>query len=217
MHKFNTICCILLLTGCSTTPQTFITDIQPKIYEIPIKSTILFEQSNDATWNDLLTMFSQSEFRIERINMNAHQVTLRYTGRPGLYVDCGKKKINTEGNELIFINAKRLYNYRAYHYIHLETYYIKNNFTGYINLLSTGDDISSQVVAQFDYELETDIKKTTTRGSKFSTNQHETLNFNSFKSMRSELFKTNCRSTGKLEAQVFKMISKMHAEKPLLR
>ena len=209
MHKFNAFFCMFLLTGCSSTPKTFMTTIQPKPYDIPSKNTFFFKQSNDVIWNNLLTIFAKSDFRIEKINMNAHHVTLRYTGQPDLYVDCGIKKINTEGNELIFNNAKKIYNYRAYQYIHLETYYIKNNFTGYINLLASGNDISSEVVAQFDYELETDIKRTTTRGINFSTNQYEILKIDSSKPIRSDLFKTNCRSTGKLEAEVFKIISKM--------
>jgi len=209
MCKFGSIFLLVILAGCST-PKTFITNSQPKTYEVQTKHTVFFEQSIDATWNDLLTIFATSEYKIESINMNAHMVTLRYIGKPGLYIDCGTKRINTEGNEVAIINSKRLYSYRAYQYIHLETYSVTNNFTGYVNLLVTGNDISSKVLAQFDLELDTEVKRTTTRGRSFSSNQKEKLKLNSFKPTRSELFKTNCRSTGELERQVYKIISLMH-------
>ena len=209
MCKFRSIFLIVILVGCST-PKTFITNSQPNIYETQTQHMVLFQQSIDSTWNDLLTIFATSEYKIESINMNAHLVTLRYSGQPDLYIDCGTKRINTDGNEIAIINSKRLYSYRAYQYIHLETYSIANNFTGYVNLLVTGNDKSSKVSAQFDLELDTEVKRTTTRGRNFSSNQKKKLKLNSFKPTQSELFKTNCLSTGELERQVFKIISQMH-------
>jgi len=216
MCKFNIVFLILLVGGCST-PKTFITNIQPEDHEIIEKKPLLFEQSKEATWNDLLTMFANSEFRIDRINMNARMVTLRYRSQPDLYIDCGIKRINTEGNEITIINTKSHYSYRAYQHIHLETYSVNNDFTGYVNLLITGNDISSQVSVQFDLELETEEKRTTTRGIRFSTNRNDKLKLNSLKPMYSKLFKTNCRTTGKLERQVFEMISQMYGSRSPLR
>jgi hypothetical protein len=212
MRNFNVLFLMFLLAGCGT-PETIITNIQPESYEVPAKNIILFEQSNDATWNDLLTMFANSEFRIDKINMNAHHVTLRYTGQPNLYFDCGKKIINTEGNEVIITNAKRLYSYRAYQYIHLETYSVKNDFTGYVNLLVTGNDVLSQVSIQVDLELKTNVERITTRGRQFKTNRNESLQLNSYRPVQSELFNTNCMTTGKLEKKTFEMISLMHGVK----
>jgi uncharacterized protein YceK len=95
MRNLNIVFFILLLAGCGT-PKTFITDSQPETHKIPTTRTFLFEQSKDTTWNDLLSLFASSDFRIDRINMNANMVVLRYTSQPDLYIDCGIKKINTD-------------------------------------------------------------------------------------------------------------------------
>ncbi len=85
-----------------------------------------------------------------------------------------------------------------------------NNFTGYVNLLVTGNDISSKVSTQYDFELDTEVKRTTTRGKHFNSNHQEKLKINSFKPVRSELFQTNCLSTGELEHEVYKIISQLN-------
>ena len=213
MRIFNIVFLIFLIGGCSSTPKTFITNIQPKAHELPEKKPVLFEQSMETTWNELLTMFANSEFRIDRINMKARMVTMRYIGQPDLYIDCGIKRINTEGNEITIINSKRDYSYRAYQHIHLETYSVTNDFTGYVTLLVTGNDISSQVSVQFELELETEEKRTTTRGRRHGTNRIDKLKLNAFKPMQSKLFKTSCRTTGKLERRVFDMISQMYGSR----
>jgi len=209
MNKFNTILLILFLSGCGT-PKTVITSIQPEVHEIPNKHTFLFKQGKEETWDNLLSMFANTEFRIDKINMAAHMVKLRYTGQPDLYIDCGIKKINTEDDEVTIFNSKGNYSYRAYQYIHLETYSVINNFTGYVNILITGNENSSQASVQYELELETEEKRTTTRGMAYSTNQHERLTLTSYKPMPSNLFKTNCRTTGNFERQVFEIISQMH-------
>lgn len=104
MRIFNIVFLIFLVGGCST-PKTYINNIQPKTHELPEIKSFLFEQSQETTWNNLLTMFANSEFRIDRINMEAHMVTMRYISQPDLYIDCGMKTINTEGNEIAIINS----------------------------------------------------------------------------------------------------------------
>lgn len=208
MHKLKIIFLILLVTGCAP-PITVITNSQPKVHQISGQKTFSFEQSKDVIWNNILTVFANSEFNIDKINMNAHMVKFRYTGQPNLYIDCGIKRITTDGHEITIPNSSKNYSYRAYQHIHLETYSISNNFTGYVNLVITGNDISSRVLAQFTLELETDEKLTSSRGAQYNRNRHEKLMLNSYKPVYSDFFKTNCRTTGALERQVFEIMSQM--------
>lgn len=208
MHKFKIIFVTLLVTGCAP-PKTWITNIQPQVHVVPIKNTVSFEQGKGVIWNDILTKFSHSEFSIDKINMDAHMVKFRYSGQPDLYIDCGIKTIKTDGDNKIISNATKSYSYRAYQHIHLETYSISNSFTGYVNLVFTGNDISSRALVQFNLELETDENLISTRGPQFSTNKHGKIELSFNKPIYSEIFKTDCRSTGDFERKVFEIISQI--------
>jgi hypothetical protein len=206
MKKINLILVILLFSGCHT-PVTYITSTIPDSHEIPDKTTFLFDQSKQVTWDNLLSVLANSEFSIDKLNVHAYNVKVRMTGQPDLYIDCGRKKINTDGTIVTVINARRNYSYTAYQHIHLETYTYTNNFTGFANLFITGNNISSKVMVQYELELQTEEKKTSTRGRNFSSDLNVKLQLNSNKPVHSSLFKATCQSTGNLERKILDIMA----------
>lgn len=205
MKRNFIILLVFLLSGCGA-PVTNIKSTSPQDYPAFEQTIFNFNQGKQNTWDDLLSQFANSDFNINKLNMSGYQVKVSMTGDPEAYLDCGTKIVNTDDNVVTLVNARKNYSYHAYQRNHLETYSIKNTFTGHANLIVTGNETSSRIIVQYNLELHTDEKKTTTRGVRYNTNETENLQFGLAKSMHSDLLNTTCRSKGNLEQHVLDIL-----------
>lgn len=197
---------IPLMVGCSPSITT-ITTINPGAYNTPESRIVYFDHGKEVTWEKILDLSYSSPFQTDMINANAHHVKLRMEGHPDTYIDCGKKRIVTEGHVTTVTNSASHYTYEAYRHRHLDYYSITNHFTGIANVLVTGDKKSSKALIQFELQLRTLQDKTSTQGRQFSQTSERTMKLRSNDEAISPFFGTACRSTGKFEETFLNLIS----------
>ncbi len=208
MKKPALILTLALLGGC-THPATHIVNTQPKVYDVPIKKTFFFQQNRETVWNNLLTLFANSEFTIDQINMNAYQVKMRLAGKPSdKYIDCGTKKVYTDGNIMTITNAKQNYTYTAYRHNHLDTYSISNSFTGFVHLLVIAEGSSVRVIPKLSMELLTEKRRTSTQGAGYTTDRQYRVQLTPYQAENAQAFGNTCRTTGFFERQTLDIIAR---------
>lgn len=204
---------VVLLFGCQY-PTTHTVTFAPKIHDVPKEKVVLLQQDKKITWEKLLSVFANSEFSIERINLEAYQVNMHLTGKSELYIDCGTRTFNTDGSVTHIKNSQSKYRFSAYRHRHLDTYAVSNHFSGYADILVIGNEASSKIFLQLDLELMTDEKLTSTQGMRYNTERKYQLKLSPNKPAYSEVFKANCRSTGHFERQVMQLISLVKKSDP---
>lgn len=208
MHIIIILFTSFIITACNP-PVTYISSTSPAPVVTPEYSTYVYEHGKQTTWDNLLSSLASSDFDIQKLNPNSFQLKTEITGRSDKFIDCGVKTIVTEEHRSTVINAAPMYSYSAYMRNHLETFSIKNKYTGNVSFLVLGDEASSEIKIKPKHILHTDETKRSTRGPGFSTYQQEDLTLNLNESTHSGLLKAKCRSTGKLETMVIELLADM--------
>ena len=203
MNKHYLTIFIILIAGCARHyPVTHIKTIEPESYSIPEHNNLVFKQSKNETWNDILNKFSNSNIlTVKEIDNKSRHLTATFDVQPGEYLDCGSRVIQSNEQSTTVVNAQNHYKYSSYRKNHLDTYYIKNKLTGDVNIFVNGNKITSTVIVQIVFKLDVnEMRRTTQGGSNINRDYSYTLTPKELKFI--DVFDASCRSTGKLEMQI---------------
>ena len=203
MKKYYLTFFIISILGCAGThPVTQIKTIDSESYSIPDYNNLVFRQSKNETWNNILNKLSSSKIlTISEIDNNSQHVTATFDVQPNKYLDCGSRIIQSNNHSLEVVNAHDHYKYSSYRRNHLDTYYIRNKLTGIINIFLNGNEITSTAIVQIVFTLNVlEVRRSTQGGRNRHQDYSLTLNPNEVKYF--DIFNASCRSTGKLEMQI---------------
>lgn len=191
------------MIGCAhTNPTTHIKTLEPKSYSIPEHNNLVFQQSKKVTWNRVLKKFSDSKiFTVNEIDNSAQHLIATFDVQPEQYFDCGSRVILNKDHPTTVVNVQSHYKYSRYRRNHLDTYYIKNNLTGVVNIFVNGNTDTSTAIIQIVFKLDVNEMRRTTQGTS-NINLDYSLNLTPNEVKYFDAFDTYCRSKGKLETEI---------------
>ena len=208
MKKIYLVLLIALISGCAD-PTTRITVHEPAANSSGvILNTVTINLPVEEAWKIILTRIAVTSFNIDQINETTHFISgTPIGGDPEQYIDCGKRSIETEGKVKTVTNTRKEYSYSVWRRNHLDTYRINNDFTAKAKIFVSGHGETSEVMIKVFLALTVQENKTTTQGDRFGTNKKYQLNLDPDEVKYFEAFGTKCRSTGKLEQELFDLLS----------
>ena len=204
MNKLRTLSIsgLFILMVCSCNPVTHISVTVPKSYENNKIEPITVNSGVEQTWNRIISNAMDSPFKIKKIDSTSHIVSLTVSGKPSLYIDCGTKKIDTDGNVHQVVNADSQYTYSVYRDNHLDTYSFNNHFKGKAIIFVSGNAWTSTIQVKIDLELISNQQISTTQGSLHGSSKRSNLNLTGSERKLFDGFRATCQSTGKFEKEV---------------
>lgn len=175
----------------------------PKKYDDVSVEPVTVNQGVEETWDELLSEIMESQFKIHNIDSNSHIISLKISGNPQKYIDCGSKTIkSTSGSLATVINTAPKYSYTVHRLNHNDVHSIQNQLKGKIILFVSGDQRRSTIKIRTTLELITNRNITTTQGSRFSKNIRYKLALNGNERRVFEPFGMQCQSTGKIGKKI---------------